>query len=86
MSDDIKKYRQLLESSYYEQASETGNDIVDHMAHVLVDLVRDGLTKGEDVASMKELVHALKQDHSHHTVEQVLDKAHQISKTASPNT
>jgi hypothetical protein len=81
MSEDIKKYRQLVESSFTTEAQDTHTEIVDHMGQLLVDLIKDGLIKGDHTSEdLKELVRGLKMDHDNQTIEKILDKAHQISK------
>jgi polyhydroxyalkanoate synthesis regulator phasin len=81
MSDDIKKYKKLVESSFTTEASDTDGEIVDHMGKLIVDLVKDGLIKGDHTSEdLRELVRGLQQDHSNETIEKILDKAHEISK------
>lgn len=81
MSEDIKKYRQLVESSFTTEASDTDGEIVDHMGQLIVDLVKDGLGKGENSQEgFRDLVSTLKQNHGAVTAEKILDKAHELSK------
>lgn len=81
MSADIKKYRQLVESSFTTEASDSDQEVVNHMGQLIVDLVKDGLIKGDhNSEELRELVRGLKMDHDNATIEKILDKAHQISK------
>jgi hypothetical protein len=81
MSDDIKKYKKMVESSFTTEASDSDQELVDHMGELIVDLVKDGLIKGDHTSEdLRELVRGLKQNHSNQTIEKILDKAHEISK------
>lgn len=81
MSEDIKKYKQLVESSFTAEAQDKQSAIVDHMGQLIVDLVKDGLIKGDhNSEELRELVRGLQMDHSNETIEKILNKAHEISK------
>ena len=81
MSDDIKKYRQLVESSFTAETHDAPDQMEHHMGQLLVDLIKDGMDKGDhSKEGLRELVSTLKMDHDNGTIEKILNKAHEISK------
>lgn len=82
MSEDIKKYRKLLENSMQQDMAVPDSDTgtVDHMAQLIVDMVKDSTDKdGISRSELRDMVRGLKDaGHDHDTIEQIVMKAEQL--------
>lgn len=82
MSEDIKKYRKLLENSMQQDMAVPDSDTntVEHMAQLIVDMVKDSTDKdGISRSELRDMVRGLKDaGHDHDTIEQIVMKAEQL--------